>query len=175
MRLGARYLTTSSADNLSDDRAVHQWLCSKHSAGAASTVTWSEQVMLQPHSRECCARPRGPMSHRTFNFRSALTCSTTPPRTTARHSAALEREVYPGKCTQLCAPPSPPASAARAGAGASESPTTSAGAAGVLVALDAAVPNPILVSGAPSLVSAGGGRSHPGYHFAVPRWGQLRA
>ena len=22
---------------------------------------------------------------------------------------------------------------------------------------------------------AGGGRSHPGYHFAVPRWGQLRA
>eukprot|EP00966_Prymnesium_polylepis_P036721 852185-Prymnesium_polylepis.2 len=23
-------------------------------------ATWSEQVVLQPHSRECCARPRGP-------------------------------------------------------------------------------------------------------------------
>eukprot|EP00966_Prymnesium_polylepis_P302990 6999304-Prymnesium_polylepis.2 len=40
-------------------RCAPVWLCSKQSAGAASTVTWSEQVVLQPHSRECCARPCG--------------------------------------------------------------------------------------------------------------------
>ena len=97
VRLGVRYLTTYSADNLSDDRAVHQWVCSKHTAGGSvhgKQVRAGAAPAALPGSL-CLTRCS--VFYGIFNSVCTLSSSPTSPRASGRASVALEREMFPAK------------------------------------------------------------------------------